>query len=144
MEQKIVSSLKILTDADKEACETVRVSENEPAIGKKRLFIESYGCQMNFSDSEIVASVMRDAGYATTSDEQHADVIFLNTCAIRDNAEQKVRNRLRHLNFLKLKKPGMLIGVLGCMAERLKTQLLEEEQMVDIVTGPDAETGTGS
>src|SRR5215217_991776 len=125
MEQKVASSLKILTEADKEACETVRISENEPAIGKKRLFIESYGCQMNFSDSEIVASVMRSAGYATTSDEQNADVIFLNTCAIRDNAEQKVRNRLRHLNFLKLKKPGMLIGVLGCMAERLKTQLLE-------------------
>ncbi|KAA0991648.1 tRNA (N6-isopentenyl adenosine(37)-C2)-methylthiotransferase MiaB [Dyadobacter aurulentus] len=138
MEQKVASSLKILTEADKEACETVRISENEPAIGKKRLFIESYGCQMNFSDSEIVASVMRSAGYATTSDEQNADVIFLNTCAIRDNAEQKVRNRLRHLNFLKLKKPGMLIGVLGCMAERLKTQLLEEEKMVDIVTGPDA------
>jgi tRNA-2-methylthio-N6-dimethylallyladenosine synthase len=138
MEHRISNSLKILTEADKEACETVRVSENEPLTTKKRLFIESYGCQMNFSDSEIVASVMRDAGYATTSDENDADLIFLNTCAIRDNAEQKVRNRLRHLNFLKNKKPGMVIGVLGCMAERLKTQLLEEEKMVDIVTGPDA------
>ncbi|ACT93942.1 tRNA (N6-isopentenyl adenosine(37)-C2)-methylthiotransferase MiaB [Dyadobacter fermentans] len=138
MEHRIADSLKILTEADKEACETVRVSENEPLSGKKRLFIESYGCQMNFSDSEIVASVMRDAGFATTSDVNDADLIFLNTCAIRDNAEQKVRNRLKQLNFLKKNKPGMLIGVLGCMAERLKTKFLEEEKMVDIVTGPDA------
>ncbi len=127
-----------MTEADKEACETVRVSENEPLSGKKRLFIESYGCQMNFSDSEIVASVMRDAGFATTSDVNNADLIFLNTCAIRDNAEQKVRNRLKQLNFIKKNKPGTLIGVLGCMAERLKTKFLEEEKMVDIVTGPDA------
>lgn len=138
MEHRIADSLKILTEADKEACETVRVSENEPISGKKRLFIESYGCQMNFSDSEIVASVMRDAGFATTSDAADADLIFLNTCAIRDNAEQKVRNRLKQLNFIKKNKPGMLIGVLGCMAERLKTKFLEEEKMVDIVTGPDA------
>ncbi|WP_342083187.1 tRNA (N6-isopentenyl adenosine(37)-C2)-methylthiotransferase MiaB [Dyadobacter sp. OTU695] len=152
MEHRIADSLKILTEADKEACETVRVSENEPVSGKKRLFIESYGCQMNFSDSEIVASVMREAGFATTSDVNDADLIFLNTCSIRDNAEQKVRNRLRHLNFIKKNKPGTLIGVLGCMAERLKTKFLEEEKMVDIVTGPDAyrdlprlveEAGTG-
>jgi tRNA-2-methylthio-N6-dimethylallyladenosine synthase len=138
MEQRISNSLKILTEADKEACETVRVSENEPVTGKKRLFIESYGCQMNFADSEIVASVMREAGYATTSDVNDADLIFLNTCAIRDNAEQKVRNRLVHLNSVKKRRPGALIGILGCMAERLKSQLLEEEKMVDIVTGPDA------
>ncbi len=131
-------ALKILTSEDKEACETVKVSEEEVSLDKKKLFIESYGCQMNFSDSEIVASVMRGAGFATTSNEQDADLIFLNTCAIRDNAEQKVRNRLQQLNHLKKKKPGMLIGVLGCMAERLKAKLLEEETMVDIVTGPDA------
>ncbi|WP_025763878.1 tRNA (N6-isopentenyl adenosine(37)-C2)-methylthiotransferase MiaB [Dyadobacter tibetensis] len=134
----ITDTLKILQEADKEACETSRVSENEPISSKKRLFIESYGCQMNFSDSEIVASVMRDAGFATTSDANDADLIFLNTCAIRDNAEQKVRIRLQHLNAIKRRKPGLLIGVLGCMAERLKTKLLEEEKMVDIVTGPDA------
>lgn len=152
MEHRIADSLKILTEVDKEACETVRVSENEPISGKKRLFIESYGCQMNFSDSEIVASVMREAGFATTSDVNDADLIFLNTCSIRENAEQKVRNRLKHLNFIKKNKPGTLIGVLGCMAERLKTKFLEEEKMVDIVTGPDAyrdlprlveEAGTG-
>lgn len=145
-------ALKILTSEDKVACETVKVSEEEVSVDKKKLFIESYGCQMNFSDSEIVASVMRGAGFATTSSEQDADLIFLNTCAIRDNAEQKVRNRLKQLSHLKKKKPGMLIGVLGCMAERLKAKLLEEEKMVDIVTGPDAyrdlprlveEAGTG-
>jgi tRNA-2-methylthio-N6-dimethylallyladenosine synthase len=93
---------------------------------------------MNFADSEIVASVMREAGFATTSDAENADLVFLNTCAIRDNAEQRVRTRLKQLNVYKKKRPGMLIGVLGCMAERLKAKLLEEEKMVDIVTGPDA------
>jgi tRNA-2-methylthio-N6-dimethylallyladenosine synthase len=134
----ITSTLKILSDTDKEACELVKVSEEEPAVDKKRLFIESYGCQMNFSDSEIVAAVMRNADFATTSTEDNADVVLLNTCAIRDNAEQKVRNRLKQLNNLKKKRPGMIIGVLGCMAERLKTKLLDEEKMVDIVAGPDS------
>lgn len=138
MENRIAQSLKILTETDKEACETVRLLENEPITSKKRLFIESYGCQMNFADSEIVASVMREAGFATTSDAENADLVFLNTCAIRDNAEQRVRTRLKQLNVYKKKRPGMLIGVLGCMAERLKAKLLEEEKMVDIVTGPDA------
>ena len=138
MENRIAETLKILTEEDKVACETVRISENEPAFNKKLLFIESYGCQMNFADSEIVASVMREAGFATTSDVDNADLIFLNTCAIRDNAEQRVRTRLRQLNVIKKKRPGTLICVLGCMAERLKAKLLEEEQMVDIVTGPDA------
>lgn len=138
MENRIAETLKILTEEDKVACETVRISENEPAFNKKLLFIESYGCQMNFADSEIVASVMREAGFATTSDVDNADLIFLNTCAIRDNAEQRVRTRLRQLNVIKKKRPGTLIGVLGCMAERLKAKLLEEEKMVDIVTGPDA------
>lgn len=124
----ITSTLKILSDTDKEACELVKVSEDEPAVDKKRLFIESYGCQMNFSDSEIVAAVMRNADFATTSTDDNADVVFLNTCAIRDNAEQKVRNRLKQLNNLKKKRPGMIIGVLGCMAERLKTKLLDEEK----------------
>jgi tRNA-2-methylthio-N6-dimethylallyladenosine synthase len=134
----ITSTLKILDEADKEACEVVKLSEEEMAVGKKRLFIESYGCQMNFADSEIVAAVMRNANFATTNQEEIADVVFLNTCAIRDNAEQKVRNRLVHLNALKKKRPGMIIGVLGCMAERLKTKFLEEEKMLDIVAGPDS------
>ncbi len=134
----LIPELTILQPDDKEQIDLPRLSEDEWAVGKKRLYIESYGCQMNFADSEIVAAVMRDAGYATTSSATDADVIFLNTCAIRDNAEQKVRHRLKHLTGLKRLKPGLLVGVLGCMAERLKTNLLEEEKVVDIVAGPDA------
>lgn len=133
-----IPELTILQPADKEPIDLPRTSEDELAVGKKRLYIESYGCQMNFADSEIVAAVMRNAGFATTSVAEEADVIFLNTCAIRDNAEQKVRNRLKHLTGLKRQKPELLVGLLGCMAERLKTNLLEEEKVVDIVAGPDA------
>lgn len=133
-----IAELTILSTEDKEAVDLPRTSVDELVDGKKRLYIESYGCQMNFSDSEIVAAVMRNAGFATTSQADEADLIFLNTCAIRDNAEQKVRNRLKQLNTLKKKKPQLMVGMLGCMAERLKTKLLEEEQIVDIVAGPDA------
>ncbi|GAA4403723.1 tRNA (N6-isopentenyl adenosine(37)-C2)-methylthiotransferase MiaB [Nibrella viscosa] len=136
--ERVAETLSILQPEDKVACDLPRVSEEELAIGKKRLYIESYGCQMNFSDSEIVAAVMRNAGFATTSVAEEADLIFLNTCAIRDNAEQKVRNRLKQLNVLKKQKPALLVGMLGCMAERLKAKLLEEEKIVDIVAGPDA------
>ncbi len=132
------AELTILQPTDKEGIDELRTLGDEPVEGKKRLYIESYGCQMNFSDSEIVAAVMRNAGFATTSTAEDADVIFLNTCAIRDNAEQKVRNRLVHLNAFKKRKPELVVGLLGCMAERLKTKLLEEEQIVDIVAGPDA------
>lgn len=104
----------------------------------KKLYLESYGCQMNFSDSEIVASILSEKGYQTTRNADEADLVLLNTCSIRDNAEQRVRNRLVHFNTAKKKNPDLLIGVLGCMAERLKSQLLEEEKLVDIVVGPDA------
>ncbi len=104
----------------------------------KNIYIETYGCQMNFSDSEIVASVLIDHGYTTTDEIQLADVVFLNTCSIRDNAEQRVKKRLQHFRSLKKKKPGLIIGLLGCMSDRLKTVLLEEEQLLDIVAGPDA------
>lgn len=104
----------------------------------KRYYIESYGCQMNFSDSEIVASILGESGFSGTRNMEEADLILINTCSIRDNAEQRVRNRLREFNVLKENKPGTLIGILGCMAERLKEQLLEEEKLVDIVAGPDA------
>ena len=111
----------------------------ETNTGKgRKLFIESYGCQMNFADSEIVASIMHENGFDTTDSAEKADLIFLNTCAIRENAEQKIRHRLNHLRGLKRRKPGLVVGVLGCMAERLKTKLLEEEQMVDMVVGPDS------
>jgi tRNA-2-methylthio-N6-dimethylallyladenosine synthase len=104
----------------------------------KKLFLESYGCQMNFSDSEIVASILNAQGFNTTTDFEEADVIFLNTCAIRENAELRVRNRLNDFKKAKQKNPKLLVGVLGCMAERLKSQLLEEEKLVDLVVGPDA------
>ncbi|NND72829.1 MAG: tRNA (N6-isopentenyl adenosine(37)-C2)-methylthiotransferase MiaB [Rhodothermales bacterium] len=107
--------------------------------GHRSVYLETYGCQMNVSDSEIVASVLRDGGYGLTHDPDKADVILLNTCAIRDNAEQKVRHRLSALRAQKLKnRPDLTLGVLGCMAERLRTKLLDEEKLVDIVVGPDA------
>ncbi len=104
----------------------------------RKIYIESYGCQMNFSDSEIVASILKKDGFLTTSDVKEADVVLLNTCSIRDKAEQTVRNRLTHIHGLKKGKPELLVGVLGCMAERLKSKLLEEEKIVDLVAGPDA------
>ena len=107
-------------------------------IEKRKLYIESYGCAMNFADSEVVASIMAGIGVETTNDEMEADIIFINTCSIRDNAEQKIRHRLKHLRHNKKHKKELTIGVLGCMAERLKKQLLEEEKLVDIVAGPDA------
>lgn len=104
----------------------------------RKLYIESYGCQMNFSDSEIVASILMDQGFETTGDHKEADVVFINTCSIRENAEQRVRNRLKEFETSKKKNPGMIVGVLGCMAERLKSKFLEEEKLVDVVVGPDA------
>jgi tRNA-2-methylthio-N6-dimethylallyladenosine synthase len=112
-----------------------------PVNGKnngRKLYIESYGCAMNFSDSEIVASILLEQGFETTSDFNVADVIFINTCSIRENAEQRVRNRLREFTIAKVKNPGLVVGVLGCMAERLKSKFLEEEKLVDVVVGPDA------
>jgi tRNA-2-methylthio-N6-dimethylallyladenosine synthase len=108
------------------------------AEGGKKLFLESYGCQMNFSDSEIVASILAGEGFSTTTDFKEADLIFVNTCAIRENAELRVRQRLQDYKKAKRQKPEMLIGVLGCMAERLKAKFLEEEKLVDMVVGPDA------
>jgi tRNA-2-methylthio-N6-dimethylallyladenosine synthase len=106
---------------------------------QKKLFIESYGCAMNFSDSEIVASILTEQGYNTTQNLEEADLVLVNTCSIRDKAEQTVRKRLEKYNAIKRSiNPGMKVGVLGCMAERLKTQFLEEEKIVDMVVGPDA------
>ena len=119
-----------------ENCE-VRVTKEAGQVGKQ-LYIESYGCQMNFSDSEIVTSILQKEGYHTTASAENADVILLNTCSIREKAEQTVRNRLNHFNGIKKRKPELTIGVLGCMAERLKSKLLEEEKIVDLVVGPDA------
>ena len=110
----------------------------EPASFKKRFYIESYGCAMNFADSEVVASILNGEGYGATKMPEEADLLLLNTCSIREKAEMTVRKRLTEFRSLKRKKPGLLIGMLGCMAERLKAQLLEEEKLVDLVVGPDA------
>jgi len=117
--------------------EPTMMSSDQNVFGKK-LYIESYGCAMNFSDSEIVASILTANGYATTRNEEEAQVVLINTCSIRDNAELRVRNRLNHFNARKRKQPGLVVGILGCMAERLKSSLLEEEKIVDLVVGPDA------
>ena len=104
----------------------------------RKLYIESYGCQMNFSDSEIVASILADQGFNTTNSLEDADLVLVNTCSIRDKAEQTVRKRLEKYNAVKRINPKMKVGVLGCMAERLKEKFLEEEKIVDLVVGPDA------
>ncbi len=112
--------------------------ENDPINYSKKFYIESYGCQMNFSDSEIVASILHEQGFGPTRNFEEANLVLLNTCSIREKAEQTVRNRLQAFKKQKDQTPGMLIGVLGCMAERLKAKFLEEEKLVDIVVGPDA------
>ncbi len=113
-----------------------KAGEKNP--GSRKFYIESYGCQMNFSDSEIVASILSDIGFCSTRNMEESDVILINTCSIREKAEDTVRKRLRVFDKVKEKRPGTLVGVLGCMAERLKTKLLEEEKLVDLVVGPDA------
>lgn len=114
------------------------VLENQSEESSKKLYLESYGCAMNFSDSEVVASILSENGYTTTRNIEESDLILLNTCSIRDKAEQTVRKRLTTFKKMKKSKPGLMVGVLGCMAERLKAALLEEEKLVDLVVGPDA------
>ena len=135
--EKLIQDIDVMDSATAEICE-VKISPETDSGKTRKLYIESYGCQMNFSDSEIVASILSKEGFDTTSNIEHADVVFLNTCSIREKAEQTVRNRLNHINGFKKKRPELLVGVLGCMAERLKTKLLDEEKIVDLVAGPDA------
>ncbi|GAB3309180.1 tRNA (N6-isopentenyl adenosine(37)-C2)-methylthiotransferase MiaB [Hymenobacter humi] len=116
----------------------VRVTAATRTGRQRKLYIESYGCQMNFSDSEIVSSILFNEGFDTTDDLASADLVLLNTCSIREKAEQTVRMRLSQINSHKKRNPGLLVGVLGCMAERLKSKFLEEEKIVDLVVGPDA------
>jgi tRNA-2-methylthio-N6-dimethylallyladenosine synthase len=134
--ENLIDDIGIIEDRTDVNCE-VRISKEAGQNGRK-LYIESYGCQMNFSDSEIVTSILSENGFSTTSKYEGADLILLNTCSIREKAELTVRKRLKQFNNLKKQKPETLIGVLGCMAERLKTKLLEEEKIVDLVVGPDA------
>ncbi len=137
--QGLIADIDLLTETEEkgqEACD-FKVSE-EQGSSKKKLYIESYGCQMNFSDSEIVTSILKKEGFGTTSSAEQADVILINTCSIREKAEQTVRNRLNYFNGVKKRNKDVTVGVLGCMAERLKSKLLEEEKIVDLVLGPDA------
>lgn len=122
--------------------ETIQGEAFAPVITNKnfskKFYIESYGCQMNFADSEVVASILQDNDFGPTAEFENADLIFVNTCSIREKAEQTVRKRLTEFRKIKRDNPSLLIGVLGCMAERLKSKFLEEEKLVDIVVGPDA------
>ncbi len=138
MANDLIRDIDIATGEELKPTEEIRKSADTAKEGQRKLYIESYGCQMNFSDSEIVASILEKQGFGTTSNVEDADLVFLNTCSIREKAEQTVRNRLKHINAIKANKPEMTVGVLGCMAERLKKQLLEEEKIVDIVAGPDS------
>ena len=103
-----------------------------------KLYIQSYGCAMNFSDSEIVASILEKEGYTLTNELSDSDIVLINTCSIREKAEETIRNRLKNIHKMKEFKPSLIIGILGCMAERLKEKLLNEEKIVDIVAGPDS------
>ena len=118
--------------------EAFATAEIPSALFKKHFYIESYGCAMNFADSEVVASILQKNGFGATKNLEEADLIFVNTCSIREKAEVTVRKRLTEFRSLKKNKPGMLVGVLGCMAERLKEKFLQEEKLVDLVVGPDA------
>ena len=132
--------------------EPLIIEANTAITPTKKLYLESYGCQMNFADSEVVASILVKDGYETTRNVDEADVVFINTCSIRENAEAKVRKRLTEFKSKKVANPNLVIGILGCMAERLKKALLEEEKLVDLIAGPDSyrdlpnlieEVGTG-
>jgi tRNA-2-methylthio-N6-dimethylallyladenosine synthase len=136
--KNLIEDISVIDSQEADACEVVRLSADKNTGKSRKLYIESYGCQMNFSDSEIIASILQKEGFDTTSNLAEADLVFLNTCSIREKAEQTVRKRLNHIQSFKKKKPEMMVGILGCMAERLKTKLLEEEKIVDLVAGPDA------
>ena len=118
--------------------EALEIKEKKTKVYSKHAYIESYGCAMNFADSEVVASILNEQNIGCTSDTEKADIILINTCSIREKAEERIRKRLTEFRSLKKQKPSLLIGIMGCMAERLKTDLLEEEKLVDIVIGPDA------
>ena len=131
-------SVELNKEMDESLQGTATVIKSDKPFNGKMLFLESYGCAMNFADSEVVASIMAQEGYGTTSDEHEADIILINTCSIRENAEDRIRKRLTNFKNRKKRQPGLIVGVLGCMAERLKQSFLEEEQLVDIVAGPDS------
>lgn len=134
MQDKVLNHL----DLSQQDTDLVNVDGSSASTMPRNLYMESYGCQMNIADSEVVVSILQPHGFSLTNTYEQADVIFINTCAIRDKAEQTVRKRLSQFHEVKRHKPDLIIGVLGCMAERLKHKLLEEEKLVDLVAGPDA------
>ncbi len=135
----LIADINVIDEAKEAVSCEFKVSEEGSSTSARKLYIESYGCQMNFSDSEIVTSILRKEGFDTTANAEDAELILINTCSIREKAEQTVRNRLKYFNSIKKKKNrNVTVGVLGCMAERLKAKLLEEEKIVDLVIGPDA------
>ena len=134
----IVSDIKTIDESRQGEAYYLPDTEYINDINVKRFYIESYGCQMNFSDSEIVASILSECQYKPTQDIESANLILLNTCSIREKAEETIRKRLRTIDKIKISRPGTMVGILGCMAERLKQSLLEDEKLVDLVVGPDA------
>lgn len=133
-----LDGIKVIDESKQGAVFSPKADSQPIPAGDKRFYIESYGCQMNFSDSEIVASILAECGYHPTRKMEESDLILINTCSIREKAEDTVRKRLRVFDKVKQNKPGTLVGVLGCMAERLKAKFLEQEKLVDMVVGPDA------
>lgn len=151
MVQNMLETVHKIHDESRQG-EAIAPASGDSKTYLKKFYIESYGCQMNFNDSEIVASILNQQGFGATRNVEEADLVLLNTCSIREKAEQTVRQRLTEFKKTKKNKPGFLVGVLGCMAERLKSKFLEEEKLVDLVVGPDAyrtlpalieEAGTG-
>ena len=134
----LIADIKLVSKSNADSFCDFKTTEDGNQSTKRKFYIESYGCQMNFSDSEIVASILKKEGFDTTSRVEDAELILINTCSIREKAEQTVRNRLTYFNSIKKNNPHVTIGVLGCMAERLKSKFLEEEKIVDLVVGPDA------
>ena len=134
----LIADIDVVTDQEQSEHCDFKISEEGTNLTARKLYIESYGCQMNFSDSEIVTSILKKEGFDTTASADQAELILINTCSIREKAELTVRKRLEYFNSIKKTNPDVTVGVLGCMAERLKSQLLEEEKIVDLVIGPDA------
>ncbi len=118
--------------------ELTNTNKNNKLETNQKYYIETYGCQMNVYDSELVAGMLKECGFSQTSDLNKADAVFLNTCAIREKAEDTIHNRLNNLQYLKRKNPSIVLGVLGCMAQNLQDKLLESRPYVDVILGPDS------
>ncbi len=135
---ELLETINTKTHDENRQGEAFAIAAEPESVFKRHFYIESYGCAMNFADTEVVAAILQSNGFGATSNSEEADLVFINTCSIREKAEVTVRKRLTEFKRLKKAKPGLLVGVLGCMAERLKEQFLQQEKLVDLVVGPDA------